>query len=57
MGGNQSFYTAKKYADDAFDLLFIYVENGRKFLIPWTSLKNRNSVSVEARKFAKYEVK
>lgn len=57
MGGNQSFHTAKKYHDDDFDLLFVYVENGRKFLVPWNELKNRNSVSIEASKFSRYEVK
>lgn len=57
MGGNQSYYTAKKYSADDFDLLFVYVGNGRKFLIPWNHLENRNSLSIEASKFAKYEVK
>lgn len=57
MGGNQTFYTAKKYGDDDFDLLFVFVANSRKFLIPWSELKNRNSVSVESSKFASYEVK
>lgn len=57
MGGNQSFYSAKKYTETDFDLLFVYVENGRKFLIPWKELTNRNSLSIEASKFSKYEVK
>ena len=57
MGGNQSFYTVKKYADFAFDLLFIYTASGRSFLIPWSELKNRNSISIEASKFRQYEVK
>ena len=57
MGGNQSYYTAKKYADDAFDLLFIFVANGRKFLIPWSEMDNRNSIAIEAREFSKYEVR
>ena len=57
MGGNQSYFTAKKYDDTDFDLLFVYVENGRRFLIPWPELANRNSVSIESSKFAKYEVK
>ena len=57
MGGNQSYYTAKKYQEDDFDLLFVYVENGRKFLIPWQKLKIRNSLSIEASKYARYEVK
>lgn len=57
MGGNQSFYTAKKYSATDFDLLFIYVANGRKFIIPWSNITNRNSVAIEASKFARYEVK
>ncbi len=57
MGGNQSYYTAKKYSEHDFDLLFVYVENGRKFVIPWANLSNRNSVSIETSKYAQYEVK
>ncbi|MFZ1258098.1 MAG: group I intron-associated PD-(D/E)XK endonuclease [Candidatus Saccharimonas sp.] len=57
MGGNQSYFSAKKYSDTDFELLFIYVGNGRMFLIPWPELKNRNSVSIEASKFARFEVK
>ena len=57
MGGNQSYHTAKKYKDDDFDLLFVYVENGRKFLFPWSEITNRNNLSVEASKYSKYEVK
>lgn len=57
MGGNQSYYTSKKYSEHDFDLLFVYVENGRKFVIPWANLSNRNSVSIETSKYAQYEVK
>lgn len=57
MGGNQSFHTAKKYLGTDFDLLFVYVANGRKFLIPWKDLPNRNSLTIEASKFSQYEVK
>jgi hypothetical protein len=57
MGGNQSYHSAKKYSDTDFDLLFVFVVNGRKFLIPWRDLPNRNSVAIEAGKFAHYEVK
>ncbi len=57
MGGNQSYYTAKKYTENDFDLLFVYVENGRTFLIPWPELSIRNSLAIEASKYAKYEVK
>jgi len=57
MGGNQSYYTAKKYLKSDFDILFVYVENGRKFVFPWAQIDNTNSLSVEASKYAKYEVK
>jgi len=57
MGGNQSYYTAKKYLKSDFEMLFVYVANGRKFLIPWEEIDNSNSVSIEAGKFLKYEIK
>lgn len=57
MGGNQSYHTAKKYNDTDFDLLFVYVENNRRFVIPWQELPIRNSLAIEARKYADYEVK
>jgi len=57
MGGNQSFYTSKKYLSTDFDILFVYVANGRKFVIPWKEITNRNSIAIEASKFSKYEVK
>ncbi len=57
MGGNQSYHSAKKYADTDFDVLFVYVENGRKFVIPWPELPIRNSLAIEASKYAQYEVK
>lgn len=57
MGGNQSYHTAKRYQKTDFDLLFVFVGNGRKFLIPWNELKNTNSISIEASKFTRYEVK
>lgn len=56
MGGNQSYYTAKKYLDNDFDLLFVLTGNNRKFLIPWPEITNRNSLNIEAGKFVKYEV-
>jgi len=56
MGGNQSYYTVKKYSETDFDILFVYVENGRKFLIPWPELAIRNSLAIEASKYAVYEV-
>lgn len=57
MGGNQSFYTAKKYRDDDFDLLYVFAANGRQFLLPWSEVTNRNNLTVESRKYSSYEVK
>ena len=56
MGGNQSYYTAKKYSKNDFDLLFIYTGNNKKFVIPWSDITNTNSISIETSKFAKYQV-
>ena len=33
-GGNQSFLAAKKYPDDAFDLLFVYTGRREMYLLP-----------------------
>lgn len=56
MGGNRSYYTAKKYDANDFELLFVFTGNGRKFLLPWAEIKNRNSLSIETSKYTRYEV-
>jgi len=56
MGGNQSFHTAKKYSDDAFDYLFIYTAKDEQYLIPWRELVNRSSVNIEAPKYLSYKI-
>lgn len=55
-GGNQSYSTAKKYLDDAFDLLFIYTGRGESYLIPWKDVKARNDIWIEHPKYQRYNV-
>jgi hypothetical protein len=53
-GGNQSFHYAKKYLDDAFDILFVYTARAQSFSIPWTEVKARNELSIEHVKYRQY---
>ncbi len=53
-GGNQSFGYAKKYADDAFDVLFVYTAKGQQYSIPWKEIVPRNEISVEHPKYQRY---
>ena len=53
-GGNQSFNYAKKYADDAFDYLFVYTEDGRNYLIKWKDIEIRNEITIDDKKYQKY---
>jgi hypothetical protein len=55
-GGNQSYKTAKKYVDDAFDLLFIYTQKGEKYILPWEAVTARNEIAIEHPKFQGYNV-
>lgn len=48
MGGNQSYHTAKKYADTDFDLLYVYTADGRHFLFEWQDVKCRSTIKVDA---------
>jgi hypothetical protein len=56
MGGNQSFYTAKKYADDAFDYLFVYTARGECYLFTWKEVKARTQLNIEAPVYRPYKV-
>jgi len=56
-GGNQSYSYAKKYKDDAFDLLFIYTEQGEKYQFPWKEVICRNSIVVDIPKYKRYKLK
>lgn len=55
-GGNQSFNTAKHYKDDDFDLLYIYTEDKRHFLILWESINNTNTIDIDSPKFESYRI-
>lgn len=55
-GGNQSFKTIRKYSDNAFDFLFIYSEKDTKFCIPWSELLFRNELTIDDKKYIKYQV-
>lgn len=55
-GGNQSYHYAKKYTNDAFDVLFIYTERGERFNIPWKQVSARSELSIENSKYNKFKV-
>lgn len=55
-GGNQSYHYAKKYADDAFDSLFIHTEKGESYKIPWQIVSCRNELTIEHSKYKKYRI-
>ncbi len=55
-GGNQSYNYAKKYSDDAFDVLFVYTERNALYEIPWKSVVYRNELAVENIKYSRYKV-
>lgn len=52
MGGNQSFHTAKRYAPDAFEFLFVYTAKGDTYLLPWEGeIISRAVLSIESVKY------
>lgn len=53
-GGNQSYNYAKKYADNAFDVIFIHTERGENYEIPWKDLNQRSELTIDSGKFKKY---
>ena len=53
-GGNQSYNYAKKYSDDAFEILFVYTARGKKYVLPWKEIVARNALYIEHAKYAKY---
>ena len=46
MGGNQSFYSAKKYKKGDFDFLFAMTDNGMIFEIPFEEIDGKTSIRV-----------
>ncbi len=55
-GGNQSYNYAKKYSDDAFDVLFVYTEKGERYEVPWDKTDCRNEIAIESSKYKEYKV-
>lgn len=55
-GGNQSFKTAKRYTDNAFDLLYVYTEKDEQYLLPWPKITARNEIAIEHLKYQRYNV-
>lgn len=53
-GGNQSFNYAKRYSDNAFDILFIYTARSQKYSLPWKDVKARNEITIEHVKYQRY---
>ena len=56
MGGNQSFYSAKRYAQDAFDLLFVHTARAENYEIPWCEIGNKSTLTIECKWYKKYRV-
>jgi hypothetical protein len=57
MGGNQSYHTAKRYRDSDFDLLFAHTANGNDYLIPWSAVREKTTITVESSVYEKYMLK
>lgn len=55
-GGNQSRNYSKKYTSSAFDILFVYSEKGCKYVIPWGEITSRNELTIDDKKYIKYQV-
>ncbi len=57
MGGNQSFYRAKKYSANAFEYLFVYTAKGESYLLPWDdTIIGKSSLSIEAVKYSSFRI-
>ncbi|HVW23473.1 MAG TPA: group I intron-associated PD-(D/E)XK endonuclease [Candidatus Saccharimonadales bacterium] len=57
MGGNQSFFSAKKYPDDAFEYLFVHTAKNESYLLPWnTDVIGKSTLCIESKKYIKYRV-
>lgn len=56
MGGNQSYYTAKKYEKGDFDILFVHTERGENYLFPWLEIEATSCLTIEHGKYKKYRV-
>ena len=55
-GGNKSGNSVKKYTDNAFDFLFVFSDNNKRNLLPWSEIKARNEIQIEHSKYDMYNV-
>jgi hypothetical protein len=56
-GGNQSWSGLTKHFDDSrCDLLFVHVGDGRRWLIPASSVEGRNAIKLGGPKYAQFEI-
>jgi hypothetical protein len=55
-GGNRSGTTVKKYAEDSFDLLFIYAVDKGCYIIPWNNVSARGIITVSSAAYDQYLV-
>lgn len=57
MGGNQSFHTAKHYAPNAFEWLFVHTAEGNSYLLPWEGdIITKAVLSIESVKYDGFKV-
>ncbi len=57
MGGNQSFFTTKRYAIDAFEILFVHTAKGESYVLPWNDdIIGKSVISIESPKYTQYRV-
>ena len=55
-GGNQKINYSRKYANESFDVLFVYSQKGEAYHIPWNEVSARNELTIEVEKYIKYRV-
>jgi len=53
-GGNQSFNYTRKYNKNDFDYLYIYTSDGRHYMIKWSDVQLRNTITIDDQKYQKY---
>jgi hypothetical protein len=57
MGGNQSFYSSKKYEANAFDYLFVHTAKGESYILPWNDdIIGKSVLRIEAPKYRLYRL-
>ena len=57
MGGNQSFFTVKRYDKCSFDFLFVLTAKNSTYLIPWEgNIIKQSTLNIEAVKYDSFKV-